>query len=74
VWDPTTNDYRVYSVFSCAQYSLSNWLGAGRYLDNQTGGVTSTFYGQSGDALLSFTPDGAQHNYDCSPVWSIRNC
>ena len=74
VWDPTTSDYKVFFLYSCAKYSLSNWNGTGNYFDNQTGGVTSYFYGQSGNVLKSFTPDSTTHAQDWGPVWSIRNC
>jgi hypothetical protein len=73
-WDPTTSDWKLFYLYTCNRYSLSNWLGTGGYLDKQTGGVTSYFYGQSGNVLASFTPDSTQHSYDWDPVWSIRNC
>jgi hypothetical protein len=75
VWDPTTSDFKVFFLFACNRYSLSNWFGDGGYADNQTGGVRSTFYGQSGNVLTSFTPDfPATHGYNWDRVWSIRNC
>lgn len=75
VWDPTANTYRVYKLFRCATYSLSNWQGTGGYVNRQTGArATATFYGQSGNALLN-VPIGAQDtSYDWGPVWKIRNC
>ncbi|CAL9279694.1 hypothetical protein [Streptomyces sp. SudanB182_2057] len=74
VWDPTTSDFKIFYLFNCAKYSLSYWSGNGNYYDAQTGGVTSYFYGQSGNVLKSFTPDFTNHTQDWSPVWSIRNC
>ncbi|GAA4064981.1 hypothetical protein GCM10022233_44360 [Streptomyces shaanxiensis] len=75
VWDPTTSDWKIYYLYTCARYSLSNWNGTGYYFDEQTGGVTSYFYGQSGNVLRSFKPDGGiRHEVDWTPVWSIRNC
>ncbi|MFQ3559756.1 hypothetical protein QZN11_23555 [Streptomyces gramineus] len=74
VWDPTTGDYKQFFFYNCARYYLSNWNGTGNFYDAQTGGVTSYFYGQSGNVLRSFTPDFTNHDQDWGPVWSIRNC
>ncbi|MCI4065880.1 hypothetical protein MRQ36_26345 [Micromonospora sp. R77] len=73
VWDPTTNSWKIFDLFTCARYSLSNWLGDGFYTNAQTGGVTVTFYGQGGNVLNSFTGTGTG-SQDWDPVWSIRNC
>ncbi|MGW7519970.1 hypothetical protein ACWGJ2_30770 [Streptomyces sp. NPDC054796] len=74
VWDPTTSDYKVFFLYTCQKYALSDWEGTGNYWNGQTGNVTSYFYGQSGNVLKSFQPDAANHAQDWSPVWSIRNC
>ncbi len=75
VQDPTTNSWKVFFLYTCRRYSVSYWNGDGHYADAQTGGVTSYFYGQSGNELLRFTPDGGvDHPYNWGPVWSIRNC
>lgn len=74
VWDPTTNNWEVFFLYSCNRYNTSYWDDAGWYYDAQTGGVTSYIYGQSGNVLHSFRPDSVQHAYNWTPVWSIRNC
>ena len=75
VWDPTTGNWKAFDLYECRRYSLSNWFGEGHWKNNQTGGVTSTLYGQSGNVLLQFTPDyPTLHIYNWDPVWSIRNC
>ncbi|MEU9787294.1 hypothetical protein AB0H92_41165 [Streptomyces phaeochromogenes] len=74
VWDPTTNNWEVFFLYSCNRYYTSYWDGAGSYYDAQTGGVTSYIYGQSGNVLHSFRPDSVLHAYNWTPVWSIRNC
>ncbi|MER7212159.1 hypothetical protein ABT340_34315 [Streptosporangium sp. NPDC000239] len=73
-WNPVTNKWRQFRLYTCARYSLSYWKGEGFYTNNQTGGVTSYFYGQAGEVLHSFTPDSGVHDYNWEPVWSIRNC
>jgi hypothetical protein len=75
VQDPTTNSWKIFYLYTCRRYSVSYWNGDGHYADSQTGGVTSYFYGQSGNELTRFTPDGGvDHPYNWGPVWSIRNC
>lgn len=74
VWDPTKSNWKIFYLYSCARYSLYNWLDTGYYFDNQTAGTVSTFYGSSGNALKTFTPDQKQHSYGWTPVYSIRNC
>jgi hypothetical protein len=73
VWDPTVSKWKIFFLYTCNRYYVSNWHGDGYYLNKQTGGVTSYFYGESGNVLRSFTPPqvGTQ---DWTPVWSIRNC
>lgn len=73
VWDPSTSDYKVFILHDCRKYSLSHWSGQGWFDDNQTGGVTSYFYGSSGQTLKSFN-SGFWVDQDWSPVWSVRNC
>ncbi|HEX4832582.1 MAG TPA: hypothetical protein VH478_15975 [Trebonia sp.] len=81
VYDPNaTNGRGAYDVFdldACHTYSVSYWHGSATYEDNQTGGVTSYFYGQSGNTLTHFTPTGdtiKTYSGDWDPVWSVKNC
>lgn len=73
VWDPTVSKWKIFFLYHCNRYWLSDWHGNGYYLNKQTGGVTSYFYGQGGDVRRAVTPPqvGTQ---DWTPVWSIRNC
>ncbi|MBX7267842.1 hypothetical protein KIF24_18565 [Micromonospora sp. Llam7] len=73
VWDPTISRWKVFDLYYCNRYYLSNWLGDGGYYNAQTGGVRFTFYAQNGNVLRSSTSTGAfVRNWDA--VWSIRNC
>lgn len=74
VWDATTGSWKIFFLYTCRTYSLSNWTGGGRYYDSQTGGVISTFYGKSGNVLTSFRAAHQTVDYNWSPVWSIKNC
>ncbi|WP_245640961.1 hypothetical protein [Streptomyces megasporus] len=73
VWDPTVSKWEIFYLYTCDRYSLSNWLGTGKYFDNQTGNPTSYFYDRNGKVLKSFRPP-ASGSQDWGPVWSIRNC
>ncbi|MFE7895619.1 hypothetical protein [Streptomyces sp. NPDC057412] len=75
VWDPTTSDWKIFFLFACQRYSVSNWLGDGAYYNQQTGNATASIYGQSGNLLVSAPADGGIiHDIDWDAVWSIRNC
>ncbi|WP_369266459.1 hypothetical protein [Streptomyces harbinensis] len=75
VWDPTVNKWKVYKLYTCNRYYLSNWLNTGYYVNNQTGNPTSYFYGRYGDVIKPFKPHfGAKYSQNWNPVWSIRNC
>jgi hypothetical protein len=73
VRDPTVSKWKIFFLYTCNRYYLSDWYGDGYYLNKQTGSVTSYFYGAQGQVLRSFSPPqvGTQ---DWDPVWSIRNC
>lgn len=74
VWDPNAGQWKVFKLFSCTTYALSNWNGSGFYLDNQTGSPLSTFQDQSHNVIFSFFPGGGQQNFNWDPVWFIKNC
>ncbi|TYB70443.1 hypothetical protein FXF51_03585 [Nonomuraea sp. PA05] len=75
VWDNTTGNWKAFDLYTCHRYALSHWEGYGEYKNNQTGNVTSFFYGQYLEEKARFTPDyPAKHGVDWSPIWHIRNC
>ncbi|MEU9331214.1 hypothetical protein AB0D91_47230 [Streptomyces canus] len=71
-----SDDERLEDLFfyNCNRYYLSDWNGEGDYVNNQTGNVTSYFYGQSGNVMTSFQPGGEPVPSKGDPLWSIRNC
>ena len=76
VWNPTIGKWRVFKLFNCTRYSVSNWIGSGFYFDNQTGNPATKVFGQNGAQLNppgNIFP-GPQQNIDWNPVFSIRNC
>ncbi|MFI6502157.1 hypothetical protein [Nonomuraea typhae] len=74
VWDYSVGRWKLFDLFRCNRYGLSNWENTGYFWDLQTGNVLSTFYGQSGNVLRQFRPDDLVHDQNWTPVWSIRNC
>lgn len=75
VWDPTRSTYKVFKLYNCATYSLSNWNGVGGYANRQTGSrATATFYGQNGGVLKNVPVGESIQGYDWTPVWKVRNC
>ncbi|MFD4874387.1 hypothetical protein ACFWOB_13555 [Streptomyces sp. NPDC058420] len=73
VWDQTVSKWKIFYLYNCNRYSLSNWTGNGYYLNKQTGSVTSYFYDANGNVLRSFSPPQVG-DQDWNPVWSVRNC
>jgi hypothetical protein len=76
VWNPTISKWRVFKLFSCQRYRVSNWLGSGFYWDHQTGSPRTKMFGSNG-AQLNPPGDilpGGQKNFDWTPVFSIQNC
>lgn len=78
VWDwPRWNSgradaWKVFDLYYCNRYYLYDWYDGGVYYNQQTGGVTVTFYGAS-SVIRSFTATGGGEQ-DWTPVYSIRNC
>jgi hypothetical protein len=74
VWDYSTSSYKIFFLYICTKYSLSNWLNTGNYSDRQSSGAHTYFYGSSGNVLTSFYPPQTNVAYNWTPVYSIRNC
>ncbi|MFI9171992.1 hypothetical protein [Streptomyces lincolnensis] len=74
VWDPTVNQWRVFFLYHCNRYHLSNWHGTGEVSNSQTDNAQATTYGQNGDVIQIFPVSNDKPDVDWEPVWSIRNC
>ena len=51
VWDPNRGQYKVFNLYYCGTYYLSNWFDAGTLRNSQTGRVPVILYGQYGQEL-----------------------
>ncbi|MEU9915927.1 hypothetical protein [Streptomyces sp. NPDC051001] len=74
VWDPTVDQWRVFFLYDCDRYYLSNWHGTGEVMNSQTDDAQATTYGQNGDVIQTFPVSTDAPDVDWEPVWSIRNC
>ncbi|WP_326761935.1 hypothetical protein OHB35_46470 [Streptomyces phaeochromogenes] len=74
VWDPTVNQWRVFFLYDCNRYYLSNWQGTGEVMNSQTDNAQATIYGQNGNVIQTFPVSTDAPDVDWEPVWSIRNC
>lgn len=89
VWDPNylyvdgqggaqLGAWKVFYMYVCHDYALSNWYGNGYYWDLQRppgrNGVKSYFKNQYGNVLKTITPDMDLHTYNWTPIWTIQNC
>ncbi|MGW1617707.1 hypothetical protein [Streptomyces sp. NPDC002172] len=50
------------------------WDGGGYYINNQTSGTVSSFYGTSGNTLWTDISPTSQTCADWTTVYSLRNC
>jgi len=73
-----------FKFFHCLRYSLSNFFDSGFdesiVIDDQTGGVTTTYFGQSGNVLQTMKPAAGRFQSvlpgrgGWDPVFSIKVC
>jgi hypothetical protein len=74
VWDPTTGNWELFKQDPCNRYSVYYWNDGGYFINNQTSGTVSRFYGSSGSTLWTDTSPTSQTYADWNPVYSVRNC
>ncbi|MES5820807.1 hypothetical protein [Streptomyces sp. RG80] len=74
VWDPTVNQWRVFFLYDCHLYHLSNWQGTGEVVNSQTGNAQATTHGQNGALIQTYPVSADAPDVNWDPVWSIRNC
>jgi hypothetical protein len=75
VWDPTTSGwYKVFDLYNCGEYRLSNWYGWGTMRNRQTGGVSVLLYGQYHDLKGIYPVSIGTYQVDWTPIWYVRPC
>jgi hypothetical protein len=76
VWDHWLGEWKGINLYHCHTYALSHWLGNGDFSNNQTGGAAVTLYGQHGQVLGSYPPNGSRSYYSVNwdAVWKIKPC
>ncbi|HJP73376.1 MAG TPA: hypothetical protein VJ914_03860 [Pseudonocardiaceae bacterium] len=61
------------SYYYCQRIYLSDWVGSGEIMNNQSTGTVTTFYGQSGN-VISTSKAFQEVGIDWDPVWSFQVC
>ncbi len=74
VWDPTVGLFKIFDLYQCRTYTLSNWFGAGLYWNAQTGGAVARFYDGSWRVVVSAPVSVVDKEINWDPLWYIRNC
>jgi hypothetical protein len=61
------------SYYSCQRVYLSDWVGSGEVMNNQSTGTVTTFYGESGNVIST---SKAFQDVDISwdAIWSFQVC
>ncbi|GAA4692869.1 hypothetical protein APR04_002167 [Promicromonospora umidemergens] len=80
-WDTSHDKWKIFHLYNCHKYALSNWIGNGGFNNNQTRGTVARFYGQNGSTQVA--PASTAYEIRSvnrgdfggwSPVWFVRNC
>lgn len=61
------------SYYYCQRVYLTDWVGSGEVMNNQSPGTVTTFYGQSGN-VVSTSKAFQQINIDWDSIWSFQVC
>ncbi len=65
---------RMFVLYQCRWYSLTNWNGWGSIYNNQTWGAWADIMDRNGNPIRGFSSGVAWEAVDFSPVWYIRMC
>jgi hypothetical protein len=73
--DPTRNDTKWFFLFHCHDYDLSNWLGTGAFINNQTNPNGEVqLEDQNHQPVGDPIPVGVRGAVFWTPVWHIDSC
>lgn len=61
------------SYYYCERVYLSDWVGSGEVMNNQSTGTVTTFYGQSGN-VVSTSKAFQDVGIDWDSIWSFQVC
>jgi hypothetical protein len=75
VWNQAGSNWRVFDMYACRTYYLSNAY-TGAIKNKQTGGALVSMYGASGNFLYAFGTDTEPEprSVNLEPVYSVRPC
>jgi hypothetical protein len=70
-----TANSRVFSLYHCREYALSNWLDQGFVWNNNTGGAPGYLRGSNHATLPGGTFSAGEADwYNFYPVWYVKAC
>lgn len=61
------------SYYYCQRIYLTDWVGSGEIMNNQSTGTVTTFYGQSGN-VISTSKAYQEVGIDWDLIWSFQVC
>jgi hypothetical protein len=67
---------RLYKLYHCKAYSLSNWNGVGSWINNNTGGAHAIIQDRNHGTLVDTDPSSNWYNadYNFNPAWYVKAC
>ena len=68
-----TSNSKVFSLYRCREYSLSNWLDQGFVWNNNSGGAPGWLRNRNHGNLRTFAAGEADW-YNFFPVWYVKAC
>jgi hypothetical protein len=74
VWTRPSWQGKVFRLYFCRTYALSQWNGNGSDFNNQTGGAVALYLDQARRVLSRQSPGSSHTSVDFRPVWYIKNC
>ncbi|MFB6814544.1 hypothetical protein ACFCV8_08355 [Streptomyces sp. NPDC056347] len=73
--DPAAgNIWRVHVFYECKTYALSNWMGTGSHINNQTDGVAARVYDKNMKLLWSSPADNKKDWENWTAAYYIKPC
>jgi hypothetical protein len=65
---------RMFKLYHCNTYSMSQWNGVGSWHNNNSGGVWADLLDQQKELLVSVAAGTAWPTEDFEPVWYVKPC
>ena len=74
MWTGSNFTGKVFRLYYCQTYALSNWNGIGSYWNNQTGSATPKLLRQDGSVARTGAVQELSTSYNFAPIWYVKPC